>query len=59
MDTAKLKMEEVIQNQPDDASYDEIMRELAFNRMIVRGLDDSRKGNVISDKEMEHRIRLW
>ena len=34
METLKQKMTEVIQAQPDDASYEEIMRELAFERMV-------------------------
>ena len=59
MATAKKRMTEVIQSQPDDASYEEIMRELAFERMIERGLKDSRKGRVISNDEMKHRIRTW
>jgi predicted transcriptional regulator len=45
--------------QPDDATYEEIMRELAFERMIERGLSDARSGRVISDEEMTHRIRTW
>jgi len=59
MSTTKGIMAEVIRNQPDDASYEEIMRELAFERMIERGLEDSRNGRMISNKEMEHRIRSW
>ena len=59
MSTVKQKMAEVIQSQPDDATYEEIMRELAFERMIERGLDDSRKDNVISNDEMGKRIRTW
>ena len=55
----KEKMAEVIQSQPEDASYEEIMRELAFERMIQRGLDDSRKGRVITNEDMGHRIRTW
>jgi predicted transcriptional regulator len=57
MSTAKDKMAEIIQSQPDDASYEEIMRELAFNRMVERGLEDSRKGRVLTNDEMERRIR--
>jgi len=41
MPSVKEKMTEVIQAQPDDATYEEIMRELAFEQMIGRGLDDS------------------
>jgi predicted transcriptional regulator len=59
MSTVKEKMTEVIQSQPDDASYEEIMRELAFERMITRGLEDSRQGRVISNEEMGSRIRSW
>ncbi|MCK4764679.1 MAG: hypothetical protein KAW12_20945 [Candidatus Aminicenantes bacterium] len=59
MITAKEKMTEVINFQPDDSTYDEIFRELAFNRMIGRGLEDSRKGRVISNEEMRERIRKF
>lgn len=59
MATVKEKMAEVIQSQPEDASYEEIMRELAFERMVERGLEDSKKGRVISNEEMGHRIHSW
>lgn len=52
-------MTEVIQSQPEDATYEEIMRELAFERMVARGLTDSRDGRHISDEDMERRIRTW
>jgi hypothetical protein len=38
MANAKEKMTEIIQQQPDDSSRDEILRELAFARMVERGL---------------------
>ena len=59
METVKQKMAEVIQSQLDDTSYEEIMRELSFERMIDRGLEDSREGRTITNEEMEHRIRTW
>jgi len=55
----KDQMTKVIQSQPADATYEEIMRELAFERMIERGLLDSRNGRVVSNEEIEHRIRTW
>ena len=55
----KEKMTEVIQAQPADAAYEEIMRELAFERMIERGLADSRNDRVVSNEEMERRISTW
>jgi hypothetical protein len=59
MASAKEQMTKILQEQPDDSSYDEILRELAFARMIERGLEDSRARRTISDEEMKHRIRTW
>ncbi len=56
MANAKAKMTEIIQQQPDDSSYDEILRELAFARVVERGLEDSRKGRTLSNEEMARRI---
>lgn len=57
--TAKEQMVEVINSQPMDATYDEIMRELAFQRMVNRGLDDSRQQRTISNEDMLQRISAW
>ena len=59
MSIIKERMVEVIQKQPDDTSYEEIMRELAFEHMIERGLEDSRRERVIDNNEMGQRIRSW
>jgi predicted transcriptional regulator len=59
MPTVKEKVSEIVQAQPDDSSFDEILRELAFSRMVERGLADSRLGRTITNEEMEHRIRTW
>lgn len=59
MAAVKHKMKELIESQPEDATYEAILRELTFERMVDRGLADSRAGHVISNEEMEHRIRSW
>ncbi|MBI5892485.1 MAG: hypothetical protein HZB79_02355 [Deltaproteobacteria bacterium] len=59
MHNAQEIMTKIIQEQPEDASYEEIMCELAFERMVEKGLEDSRKGKIISNEEMEQRIRSW
>ncbi|HCI12438.1 MAG TPA: hypothetical protein DFK12_00355 [Gallionellaceae bacterium] len=56
---AKAVIREVIEAQPDDASYEEIMRELAFERMVGRGLADARAGRSVSHDEAVRRIRSW
>ena len=59
MSSAKDEMIEIIQKQPDDSSYDELLRELAFKRMVDKGLKDSEIGNTISNNEMRRRIESW
>ena len=57
--TAKEEMLRVLQAQPDDSSYDELLRELVFAGMIERGLADSDAGRTISHEEMGHRLATW
>ena len=59
MASAKEEIAQIVQQQPDDSSYDEILRELAFVRMIARGLADSQASQTISDGELSHRIKAW
>ena len=59
MATAKEHIAEVIKRQPDDSSYDDIVRELAFDLMVQRGLKDSDEQRVILNEEMERRIKSW
>lgn len=56
MASAKDTMAEIIARQPDDSSYDEILRELAFARMVQRGLQHSDAGRTISDDEMKGKV---
>ena len=57
MPSAKEQLVRIVQEQPDDSSYDEILRELAFVRMVDRGLADSQTGRTVSDKEMRRGIK--
>jgi len=59
MATAKEDLRQLIDRQPDDSSYEEMVRELAFSVMIRRGLKDSDEGRTISNEQMAHRIRSW
>lgn len=57
--SAKEQIGKILQDQPGDSSYDELLRELAFARMIARGLADSDAGKTISHEEMGRRIKTW
>ena len=57
--SVKAQLRAVIDAQPEDASDEEIMRELAFERMVQRGLADTRAGRSVSHEEALRRIRAW
>lgn len=49
----------LIREQPEDSSYDELLRELAFARMVDRGLADSDAGRSVAHEEMKRAIDTW
>lgn len=57
--TGKDLILKLVRAMPDDDSYDEILRELAFIRMVDRGLADADKGRVINTEELRQRVRQW
>ncbi len=59
MATAKDELRNILDRQPEDSSTEELVRELAFHVMVLRGLADSDAGRVISNEEMKHRIQTW
>ena len=59
MNSIKERMTKIIQEQPDDSSYDEILRELAFDQMVDRGLSDSDANRTVTNEEMKRRIITW
>jgi predicted transcriptional regulator len=59
MSPAKEQLIRLIEDQPDDSSYEEILRELAFAAMVERGIADSDAGKTISNEEMARRIESW
>jgi len=59
MSTAKEDLTRLIQQQPEDSSREEIVRELAFHTMVERGLADADAKRSISNEEIGRRIRSW
>lgn len=57
--TTKAMLREVIEAQPEDASYEEIVREIAFERMLDRGLTDVRAGHSIIHDDAMRKIKSW
>ena len=59
MTAPKQEIKKIIDSLPEDTSYDEILKELAFDRMIQRGLKDSNDNKTISNEQMKNRIKQW
>ena len=59
MSSVKDAMIDIIGRQPEDSTYDEILRELAYARMVGPGLDDSDAGRTVSDDEVRRKIESW
>jgi predicted transcriptional regulator len=59
MSTAKEELTRLIQQQPEESSREDLIRELAFYAMVARGLADSDAKRSISNEEMGRRIRSW
>lgn len=59
MATAKDELKSLLEQQPEDSSREELVRELAFHVMVERGLKDSDADRSVSNEEMSRRIRSW
>ncbi|MEL7060257.1 MAG: hypothetical protein AAGN46_09565 [Acidobacteriota bacterium] len=56
---AKRQLLAIVAELPDDSSFDQILRELAFHRTVERGLADARRGASVSHGTLSRRVRTW
>ena len=59
MIAVKEKINSIVNQQPDDSSYEEILRELIFAKMIDNGLNDSKNGKLTSHALVMEEIESW
>ena len=57
--TAKDNLIQAIKQLPDDSTYDQILRQLAFEVMVKKGLEDSDAGRTTSNEALLQRIESW
>jgi predicted transcriptional regulator len=57
--SGKEQMVQIIEAQPEGSSFVEILRELAFARMIERGLEDVDQGRTVSHEEVRREVESW
>lgn len=54
---AKEEVRRILEQLPDNVSYEEIQYELYVRRAIQRGLEDIEQGRVVSREEADRRMR--
>ena len=55
----KSKLKEQIENFPEEFSIDELVERLILIEKIDRGNQQSEKGEVITDSELDSEIKKW
>lgn len=57
MSEAKQELIRLIRKQPDDSTAAEVVDELVFHLMVLRGLEDVRAGRLVSHEEVGRHIQ--
>jgi predicted transcriptional regulator len=59
MGSAKEEVRRILERIPDGASFEDIQYHIYVREKIDRGLEDVGQGRVISQEEVERRMRKW
>lgn len=59
MNTAKEEVRKILDQIPDDVSYEDIQYHIYVREKIERGLKDVEEGRVLSQEEAEQRMSRW
>ena len=59
MQTVKEQVQGLIQELPDEASFEDIHYHIYVRQKILRGLEDAREGRVVSQEEARRRMAQW
>ena len=59
MVTAKEEVRKLLNQIPDDASFEDIQYHIYVCQKIERGLDDIDAGRVLTQEEVERRMGKW
>jgi predicted transcriptional regulator len=59
MSTAKEEVRKMLDQLPDDASFEDIQYHIYVLEKIERGLKDIEEGRLLSQEEVEQRMSKW
>ncbi len=57
--TAKPRIVKAVQELPEDATFEDAIERLRLLWQIEQGLEQSRRGEGVSQDEVERRVRSW
>jgi predicted transcriptional regulator len=57
--SAKEEVRRLLEVIPDTASFEDIQYHIYVREKIERGLEDVKNGNLLSQEEVEQRMRQW
>jgi predicted transcriptional regulator len=59
MATAKEEVRKILDQIPDDSSFEDIQYHIYVREKIERGLKDAEEGRMLSQEEVERRMLKW
>ena len=59
MSTAKEEVRKLLEQLPDDSSFEDIQYHIYVREKIERGLQEVKEGRVLSQEEVERKMSKW
>ncbi len=59
MGTAKEEVQKMLEQIPDDSSFEDIQYHIYVREKIERGLKDIEEGRILDQEEIERRMSKW
>ena len=59
MSTAKEEVRKMLEQFPDDSSFEDIQYHIYAREKIERGLKDIEEGRILNQEEIERRMSKW
>jgi predicted transcriptional regulator len=59
MQTAKQEVRDLLENLPEDCTFEDIQYHLYVLQKIERGMKDAREGRIYTQKEVEKNMAKW
>ncbi len=59
MATAKGSVRELLDEPPEERTYEDIQYHIYVRQKIERGLHDAKEGRVLTQKDVERRMGKW